>query len=156
MIYSCFIYMSGVQQKHEKWDTFSAGHNSFHWNDKSTLIFSQWVLKRLNFSMKLFFSQFLQSFFLIRNLFLQQKIHAYKKWRKKNKKKKNSRKINVICVPKVMPSISVKKMLLFVICLFKIIFWKFILNSNLNGDSCWIKVQKICISLFSVMAIWIY
>ena len=43
----------------------------------------------------------------------QQKIHAYKKWRKKNKKKKNSRKVNVSCVPKVMPitlpSISVEK-----------------------------------------------
>ena len=23
--------MSGVQQKQEKWDTFSAEHNSFHW-----------------------------------------------------------------------------------------------------------------------------
>jgi hypothetical protein len=45
---------------------------------------------------------------------------------KRIKKKKNSRKVNIICVPKVMPmplpSISVKKMLLFVICLFKIIF----------------------------------
>ena len=29
------------------------------------------------------------------------------------------------------------------ICLFKIIFWKFILNSNLNGDSCWIKVHNL-------------
>ena len=45
-------------------------------------------------------------------------------------KKENSRKLNVICVPKVMsmpmpmplPSISMKKMLLFVICLFKITF----------------------------------
>jgi hypothetical protein len=46
--------------------------------------------------------------------------------KKKEKKKENSRKVNVICVPKVMPlplpSISVEKMLLFVICLFKIIF----------------------------------
>jgi hypothetical protein len=44
---------------------------------------------------------------------------------KRIKKKKNSRKVNIICVPKVMPmplpSISAKKMLLFVICLFKII-----------------------------------
>ena len=41
-------------------------------------------------------------------------------------KKKNSSKVKVICVPKVMPmplpSISMKKMLLFVICLFKITF----------------------------------
>jgi hypothetical protein len=47
---------------------------------------------------------------------------------KRIKKKKNSRKVNVICVPKVMPmplplpSISVKTVLLFVIRLFKIIF----------------------------------
>jgi hypothetical protein len=48
-------------------------------------------------------------------------------------------------MPMPLPSISVKKILLFVIRLFKIIFWKFITNSNLNGDSCWIKVQKIFI-----------
>jgi hypothetical protein len=45
---------------------------------------------------------------------------------KRIKKKKNSSKVKVICVPKVMPmplpSISMKKMLLFVICLFKITF----------------------------------
>jgi hypothetical protein len=39
----------------------------------------------------------------------------------KNEEKKIPRKVNVICVPKVMPmplpSISVKKMLLFVVCL---------------------------------------
>jgi hypothetical protein len=45
---------------------------------------------------------------------------------KRIKKKKNSRTVNVICVPKLIPMplplISVKKMLQFVICWFKILF----------------------------------
>lgn len=106
-----------------------------------------------------FFVNFFRIFFSYSKLYPSTKNSCRQKIKKK---KKNSRNVNVIRVPKVIPTcmplpsirLSVRNCFPYLLCLFKIIFWKFILNSNLNGDSCWIKVQKFVYllkkSLFSV------